>query len=146
VLLLHQKLVRLSVTRIYGTETVYEGVQFVFRAVTINQTIGRKKVAVQRLAARWTPRASNSGVDKETFCSSTRPGRTWGPLSLLYHGYLGSIPDGKIVKWQGLDVGCQRPSSPLTSYVETNDTHRVKQARYRAGIFNLSYEMKGGLK
>lgn len=121
-LLLHQKFVRLSVTRIYGIETVYEGVQFVFSAVTINQTIGRKNVAVKRLAARWTPRASNSGVVKETFCSSTRRGRIWGPLSLLYHGYLGSIPDGKMVKCLGPDIGCQRPPRPLTSYVETNDT------------------------
>jgi hypothetical protein len=122
VLLQHQKFVRLSVTRIYCTETVYEGKQFDFSAVTINQTIGRKHVAVQRLAARWTPRDSNSVVDKETFCSSTRPGRTWGPLSLLYHGYLGSIPEGNMVQWLVRDIGCQRPSRPLTLYVETNDT------------------------
>lgn len=61
----HQKFVRPSVTRIYGTETVFEGVQFVFGTVTINQTIGQNSVAVQQPAARWTPRDSNSGVEKE---------------------------------------------------------------------------------
>ena len=61
----HQKFVRPSVTRFYGTETVCEGVQFVFIAVTFNQTIGRKNVEVQRPAARWTPRNSNYGVEEE---------------------------------------------------------------------------------
>ena len=101
----HQKFVRPSVTRIYGIETVYEGIQFVFSATTINQTTGRKNVELQRPATRWTPRNSKSGVKKE----------------LSIHLPAQAAP-GVHSASCAMTLAAKIHLAYLTSYVETNDT------------------------
>jgi hypothetical protein len=46
--------------------------------------VGRVPQSVERMAAGWTVRGSNSGGAE---ISRTCPDRPWGPPSLLYNGY-----------------------------------------------------------